>query len=110
MVNIAERRLERANGRAADAASDVTVFDGVVRFNPAACECPPYELAVGPRWVRIDAQPSREPSQTALDWLGAPAGLLQTRIELTRDESRADNGWGYRTVLIGSVPDADNAE
>lgn len=105
VIEIAERRLARSNSRAADAASDVTVFDGSIRFNPANCECPPYELAVGQRWVRVDIEPAREPLESVVDWLAAPEGVLETRIELTRGEARADNGWRYRTILIGAPTD-----
>ncbi len=103
VIEIAERRLARSNSRAADAASDITVFEGIVRYNPADCECPPYELAIGQRWVRIDVTTTREPEPRVRDWLSEPTGELQTRIEVTRDGSRAENGWGYRTLRVGAV-------
>lgn len=37
----------------------------VVRYNPVKCSCPPFELQIGSRWVRVAFEKSKVPDSAA---------------------------------------------
>ena len=37
----------------------------VVRYNPVKCSCPPFELQIGSRWVRVAFEKSKVPNSAA---------------------------------------------
>ncbi|MFT7622694.1 MAG: hypothetical protein ACI9WU_001869 [Myxococcota bacterium] len=45
----------------------------VVRYNPVRCSCPPFEIQLGARWVRLHIEGLQEPDGPAPD---SPAGKL----------------------------------
>lgn len=68
-----------------------------VRYNPADCACPPYEVQVGDRWQRVffDIE-----DRTQIDAL-QNASALETLVisaRLTDREQAAENGVRYRVV------------
>lgn len=52
----------------------------VVRYNPAQCACPPFELQVGPRWVRVELEGEKDPA--------TPASALLARARTDLDQRR----------------------
>jgi hypothetical protein len=37
----------------------------VVRYNPVKCSCPPFEIQIGSRWVRVAFEKSKVPNSAA---------------------------------------------
>jgi hypothetical protein len=87
--------------RGVDAANDLGEFVATLRHNPGECECPPWEIAIGTRWERVAVVPARDAGDDVTAWLNTPAGEFETVIEVSREETRSETGWGYRILLIG---------
>ena len=104
-VGAAERRVVRSVNRGVDAANAIAEFVGTLRHNPGPCECPPWEIAIGDRWERVGAEPSRDASAEVTEWLDRPSGTLETAVEISRDDVRSELGWGYRMVIVGGTPE-----
>jgi hypothetical protein len=52
----------------------------VLRYNPVKCNCPPFEVHLGPRWVRVVLENLASPDSVA-------AGLLKTaQRDLKKDQ------------------------
>ncbi len=61
--------VEEEIGRAAKMASGQPHL--VTRYNPSRCQCPAFEVQLGPRWVRLEIAGSDSP--------GTPAAKLLSR-------------------------------
>lgn len=106
-LDAAARRIDRAVSRAAGDAESADAFVGTLRYNPARCACPAWELRVGDAWVRADvraAEPEAEPA-----WLVAPPAVLGTveaRLTITRDAAIGENGWAYPVLEMAPAEPA----
>lgn len=83
----------------------------VIRFNPVSCQCPPFEIQLGARWVRLLVNGTEEPQ--------SPAGLLATEAaadlaagriehyrvegELSTSPQRCAQGALYLTLALESA-------
>jgi hypothetical protein len=97
IVNPAQRRVERSVSRAASSAQSADAFDAQLRFNPARCDCPAWELLVGDRWVRVEVREADGGS-----WSPAsprPMTRLGLRIRTTREVVASSSGWRYPVVV-----------
>ncbi len=95
-LDAADRRVLRAVARAASDAERAEDFVGMLRHNPARCDCPAWELRVGRDWVRADVRP-QDPSATPA-WLRSPptnATTFEARVRITRASVQGANGWLY---------------
>ncbi|MBM4342291.1 MAG: hypothetical protein FJ100_02815 [Deltaproteobacteria bacterium] len=69
-----------------------------LRFNPALCNCPPFEVRVGERWWRAElSSPDAEALAAWIDYLAAAAGdVLPVAVAvegaLERDILRTSTG------------------
>lgn len=99
-VDLAARRIDRSLSRSLDATGDPGRFIARLRHNPAPCECPPWEIAVGSRWQRIAIVVDRNAAEDVVDWFETPAGVLETAVEIDRDEVPSETDWVYRVVRV----------
>lgn len=105
----AERRVHRSIVVAGDAADDAGPFLTLVRHNPADCECPPWEIAIGARWARVAAIVDPAAGADATRWYADPEGAFETSVSFERDEVSSATGWNYPTVRLG-VPRSSTDE
>lgn len=75
-----EEEITRASSAVADK-------NKVLRYNPVKCNCPPFEVQLGPRWVRVLVEDLASPDSVA-------AGLLQT----AQRDLKADQLVAYRVI------------
>lgn len=52
----------------------------VIRFNPVRCSCPPFEIQLGARWVRVRLE--------QMDAEGSPASLLAARAKIDLNDGK----------------------
>ncbi len=86
------RALERAHG----AVFDIGELLVAVRYNPARCDCPPWELRNGATWQRVELDfiADNEPDTPE-------AGTeLVVRIIARGETVVSDTGWRYLTWLV----------
>jgi hypothetical protein len=96
-VEAAQRRVDRSVSRATSSAESADAFDALLRYNPARCDCPAWELLVGEDWVRVLVRyddgatwSSEEPT---------PMGTVPLRIRTTREVMPSSTGWRYPVVV-----------
>lgn len=54
-----------------------------LRYNPVQCACPPFEVQVGPRWVRVVLESVTDPA--------TPAGQLLARARADLDQRKVSH-------------------
>ena len=93
----ASRRVARAVDRGASSASAVDGFSALLRYNPAPCDCPDWELKAGSRWVRCAIE---LPEASAPGWSSGPTALVEVRayVRMTRASVLGVDGWRYPVV------------
>ena len=47
------RTIETSVNKAGKAAENIDQYETVVRYNPAQCKCPPFEVYAYGRWMRV---------------------------------------------------------
>jgi hypothetical protein len=57
------------------AAEETTVM---IRYNPVSCNCPPFEIQLGARWVRLEVRGTREEGSSAAAFLAQARADLET--------------------------------
>ena len=90
---LAETRVHEGVTKAGTTADRQGPADLRVRFNPAPCECPPFEVFAYGRWMRafVDAQ------SPALEGLraGEPLAVATLLLQLQPKRRAAENGVLY---------------
>lgn len=90
----------------------------VLRHNPVVCNCPPFELELGARWVRV--------ALTDAMLVGSPAARLQAQATvdttnglltsypvqgtLSTDISRCGQGAPYLTLTLETPTETDDSD
>ena len=64
----------------------------VLRYNPCQCACPPFEVKMGPRWVRGTLE--------ELDESDSPAAVLLARAKLDQTSGLLDDYSVTGTVVV----------
>lgn len=83
----------------------------VVRYNPARCQCPAFEVQLGPHWVRLEVSGADDKEGPAAVLLGrAKADLGAGRIphyrfkgELSSSPKRCAQGAYYLSASVESL-------
>ena len=96
-METAQRRVERSVSRAASSAQSADAFEAQLRFNPARCDCPAWELLVGDRWVRVEVREADGSSWSPES--PSPMTRLGLRIRTTREVVASSSGWRYPVVV-----------
>lgn len=106
-VSAAARRLARADLRAGEAAWAEPGYATRLRHNPGDCACPPWEIQMTGRWVRVEARPADPNAPEHLALLVADGAERDVWLNLTRDIVGSESGWNYRVVEVAPPPNAD---
>lgn len=69
----------------------------IVRFNPAPCDCPPYEIQIGEQWQRVFFEVEDRAEIDALREAD-PLATLLISARLTDRQRVAENGVRYPVV------------
>ena len=103
----AQARVARSVTRAANTQAAQVPFQTWIRFNPAPCECPPWELQIYGNWERIEPAVARDADASVADVLayeGFTSGaLLWADVLLAGDTVADDQGWVYPVYDVRRV-------
>lgn len=105
-VEVAAGRIARAADRALASSERVDPVRVLVRSNPAACECPAWEVLLHGRWERVELRPARaaDDADLALIERGLPDGEpLEATLSATGDVVVAGDGWRYAVFEIAAI-------
>jgi hypothetical protein len=98
----AGRRVTAAWQRALLTQTDTRQLQTWLRWNPAPCTCPAWELAFFDQWVRVEVIAARDAEDTVAPVLDAgdhPLGLRRwLRGSVTGDVVRRTDGWAWSVV------------
>jgi len=96
----AAARVARARVRAEQSAHDLEDIDTWMRFNPAPCLCPNWEVRLYGRWERVAVRSARGSDLGEILNAGPwrPLAPVAARIRMTRDSEVAETGWRYHVV------------
>lgn len=100
-VDVATIRVEQALMKSVKTSTQSGPAELRVRYNPAPCDCPPYEVFAYGRWMRafIDGD---SPAVAALQ--NADALATATLVGVLESQPRpGDNGVMYAVVTMNSV-------
>lgn len=102
-VSGADRRVERAATRAADAAWSLVGVETLLRHNPADCACPDWEILAAGRWTRVEPRPADSADLVTARLLERREASPQAvRVTMTRESIVSDSGWRYRVVDVSA--------
>lgn len=80
-----------------------------IRYNPAECECPQWELEIYGRWERVELVSSRDSTpavEPVLTYNRHPVGnVYRAEITLTSDRIALESGWKYPVYEVIDVSD-----
>ncbi len=98
-------RVHRAATRADEASSTTGSLATRIRFNPAPCECPPWEVELGGAWMRCALVPSRGAAEDLGPALQAAAAgsVWRAVVGVGRSVAESETGWRYRTLEVESA-------
>ncbi len=117
----ASRRVARAAQRSLEAAWSVPAFHSEIRRNPAACDCPQWEVALAGRWTRVSLRPASAATPEVIALLvpatpaGPAGGEVSTveaaptagvsapevaELQFTREVVTSETGWRYPVVSV----------
>lgn len=85
---VATTALEQSVGAAQSAASSPAEFVALTRYNPARCDCPPFEIFVYDAWQRV--------------WMTGDQATLKTLNEFSRQPRSAVSTLEIRGRLLQS--------
>lgn len=113
MTRTAQSRVYRALGRAANTQTVQNPFQTWLRFNPAPCDCPRWELQLYGHWVRVQPVVARDADARVTDTLDfdgfSPGEMLWADVVLTDDTVVDGQGWVYPVYdVIGISEDPDS--
>lgn len=108
-TDAARSRVHRQVDRADDAQRSTPELVTMIRWNPADCDCPPWEAHLFGRWERLTLLPARDAGSyvgellSRSDWPSPPqlSARLRPATEVTRDEW----GWGYASASVVELSD-----
>lgn len=108
-VSSASARAHRAVSRGVDTLLDLPSISLRLRYNPAPCECPVWEIELYGRWERVAVIPAREATLSVEPFLTYdehPEGsVFVAEVGLNVERSPAPNGWNYRLFEIRDLSD-----
>jgi len=90
-----------------------------LRYNPAECECPPFELALKDRWIRVDVVYSSDPvrpldtfsGQCEENMRNGKAGEYDLGLSLDSSTPQyCKNGTIYFRVALVPLPEPEEEE
>ncbi|MFT5994164.1 MAG: hypothetical protein ACI82G_003176 [Bradymonadia bacterium] len=100
---IASRRVARASGRAANQAARIDELQTRLRSNPAACDCPEWELWLSGRWTRVAVVFSDDGTADSLQGRAFRDPQPGT-VRSTGDVEPAGDGWPYPVFEWLDIP------
>ena len=103
----AQSRVHRSLGRAANTQTVQIPFQTWMRFNPAPCECPRWELQIYGNWERVEPMMARDADPGVAAALSAdglaPGSMLWADVLLTDDTVVDRQGWVYPVYDVRRV-------
>lgn len=90
--------IRRALIRGEDAMTGEPVVDVEMRYNPAACECPPFEIRLYGAWIRSGLEATRDSDSGVASVLGAPlneGAAARLQIATRPVDTLLAGGWTY---------------
>ncbi len=96
--DLATQRVHQGLTRGYDASNAVGPATLQVRYNPAPCECPPYEVFAYGGWTRTFV----EPATAELDALrgGEPLSVITVTATIDLRKRAAENGVMYAVLAV----------
>lgn len=95
----AQARVARSVGRAANTQASQLPFQTWIRFNPAPCDCPRWELQIYGNWERMEPAAARDADASVSEVLAyegfTPGALLWADVLLAGDTVADAQGWVY---------------
>jgi hypothetical protein len=106
-TRMAQSRVHRSLTRAAHTQAVHTPFQTWIRFNPAPCECPRWELQIYGDWERMEPMMARDADPGVAEVLAedgiAPGAMLWADVLLTDDTVVDRQGWVYPVYDVRRV-------
>ena len=103
----AQYRVHRAVGRAANTQTVESAFQTWIRFNPAPCDCPRWELQMYGHWERVQPVGARDADANVSGTLAfegfSPGELLWADVVLTDDTVVDGQGWVYPVYNVRRI-------
>jgi hypothetical protein len=102
------RRIDRSADRAFEASESREVYTVSIRFNPARCPSPPFELFVHGKWTRAYLETRESPVEERLEAFQRRASrsdtFERTSIEATPDGRReTETGLSFPVFSVRSL-------
>ncbi len=113
-TDAARTRVHRQIDRADSEQRSTPELTTLIRWNPADCECPPWEARVFGRWERLTLLPSRDAGNAVnellgrADWSAPP--LLSARLRPESEVTRDQWGWGYAAASVVELVDISDED
>lgn len=105
-VDVASARVDRGVARAFSVSERIDPIRALVRYLPAPCDCPEWEVFLRGRWERVELRPARSASDddaAALEGSARDGEPVMASVSRTGDQVRAADDWVYAVYDVSEI-------